>query len=514
MTKFTLIVLACITVFASCTKIDSTTVGQGLIPPVDGVTTLLTDTFSINCENGIFSDTSKLFASDDNVLGNLQNNTQFGSTNASVFVQMHPTSGFNWRAPTDSIKQINNVNTTQGFDSAFLCLGINASAIDNGIFGDSTQDITFEVFRINNTATFNSDSTYKVATSPTLPDDNIAIGSITIKPKDLRKYNYYYLKQTKDSAANQLRIKLNAQGQSWVRNNWLYKDTSSNITTGTFNSLSSFTGLNKGFVIKAKNNGNALLKITLANNAASRFEVWYKYRNNGITDTANQFFYYNATAGDPWKSANANYINRSTGGSTMITSTAAGNDNLVYIESTPGSYTKITIPFIKNFPNKLIHRAELIMVEDAAYKNNNFYAPTRLMLDCFDSSLVSPQKFISTPYDYYYSSSQVDFSYYGGDRKLVTDPISGKELANYNFNITKYFQNIITRGTQAYKFRLYAPFDTRFYSQALGYYSNLGSSFTNTIWPLVNPTAMGRVVIGNGANPNYKMKLRIIYSNI
>jgi hypothetical protein len=135
MTKFTLYLLACITIIASCTKIDTTTVGQGLIPPVDGVNTLLADTFTINCENGLFNiDSSVLFKTDDNVLGYTQPNAQFGSTTANMYVQFHPTSGFNWRAKRDSIIIVNQGTTVQGFDSAFLCLGLYTSATDAGFW--------------------------------------------------------------------------------------------------------------------------------------------------------------------------------------------------------------------------------------------------------------------------------------------------------------------------------------------------------------------------------------------
>ncbi len=520
MTKFTLLVIAITAVFASCTKIDTTTVGQGLIPPIDGVNTLLADTFGISCENGIFNatgifaDSTTVLKADDNILGNLQNTATFGSTNASIYAQFHPSAGFTWRAHRDSIMAVNVGSTVQGFDSAILRLGIFTSATESGFYGDTTQDITFDVYRINTTANFKSDSAYKMLNNPNISDDGVVIGSVTLKPKDLRKYSIYYLKQTKDSLANQVRIQLNSTGEAWARNNWLYKDTISTGANGAFVTRAGFTALNNGFVIKARSNGNALIRVALANNAASRFEIWYKYRTAGTIDTARQFFYFNSTANDPWVSANANYINRNVSGAAVQTTTAAGNDNLIYIESTPGSYTKIKIPTMKNFPNKMIHRAELVFVEDAAFKDNNFYAPTRLMLDCFDSVASTPQKYLSVPYDYYVSGSQVDFSYFGGDRKLVTDPISGKNLATYTFNITKYFQYIITQNLPAYNFRLYAPFDTRTYSQSLGYYYSLGAGFDNTIWPLINPTTFGRVVLGNGSNPNYKMKLRVIYSNI
>jgi hypothetical protein len=482
----------------NCTKIETTGLGQDLIPPVDGISTFQTDTFSITAENGIFSDTSLIFKADDHILGNLQFNSNFGSTLANIAVQFNPFSQFNWAAPKDSISNQPN----QGIDSAFLCLGLFTSATDNGIYGDTTAPITFNVYRVNST-NFKSDSNYRIATNPNITDDGVVIGTATIMPKDLKNKKYFNLKQNTDSITNQIRIKLNITGQNWVRDQWLLKDTNN-----TFKNATSFTTAIKGFVIKPVG-GNAVMKIALAQNNTSRFEVWYRYQKNGKADTTNQFFYFNQDAASTWISGNANYIQRNVSGTSMLASTGTGADNLVYIESTPGSYTKIKIPYLKSFPNKLIHRAELIVQEDPAFQSSVFFTPSRLYLDCFDTTV---NRFLSVPLDYFISAGQVDFSSFGGDRKTVT--VGSTTHSVYTFNISKYFQSQITRNTTKLDFRLYAPFDTRFYSQSLGYYSNLNSTVQNTVWPLINPSVFGRVVLGGGNHPNYRMKLRVIYSNL
>lgn len=502
-----------IILISSCTKIDTTDLGQNLIPPVDGVNTLATDTFTISTENGIFNDTSVVFKTDDHVLGNLQPTANFGNTNASVFVQFNPQTKFGWAAAKDSISSINVGTTVQGLDSAFVCLGFNPN---NSFYGDTTSNITFKLYRIRPTQKFRKDTAYKIAQDPAssslginaLTDDGVEIGAVTIAPKDLRKFNLLSLKQRKDSTNNQIRIRLNATGLNWVRSNWLQEDSTA---SGAFNNRDNFVAKNNGFVIKASN-GNCLMNVQLASNFNSRFEVWYKYKKNGQTDTTAQFFYFNSNLLDPWVSASANYVKRDLAGSNLQASATAGADNLVYIESTPGSFTKIKLPFLKSFPNKMIHRAELIIEEDPTFRNNTFYAPSRLFLDCFDTTLSVPERFVSVPFDYYFVSGNVDFSYFGGDRRNVG--IGSNARSSYNFNLTKYFQDIITRNGTNFNLRLFAPFDTRSYSQLLGYYSNFPSTFDNNIWPLVNPTAFGRVVVGGGNHPNYKMKLRVIYSNL
>ncbi len=500
-------------IIASCTKIDTTNVGQGLIPSVDNVNTFAVDTFTIVTENGLFNDTSKVLKTDDHILGITQTNSNFGSTEASIYAQFNPAANFSWRASRDSILAVSN----QGYDSAFLCLGLSIGSNELGVYGDSAQNITFEVYRINTTANFKSDSSYRLNADPNISNDNTLIGDITLKPKDLRNYNSYSLKGVRDSINNQLRIKLNAAGQAWVKTNWLHKDTSSGVNGGLGN-VTSFTALNKGFYIKAKTGGNALLKVGLANNAKSRFEVWYRYKTAGIVDTAAQFFFFNPNFTDLYPSANANYIKRNVVGTAMNTSTAAGADALVYLESTPGSFTNIRIPSLKGFPKKLIHRAELLIQEDPSFYSNTFFSPTQIYLDAIDTLNVTPKRFLTIPFDLHVGASGLDFGYFGGSRNLRSDPIGGGTQSYYSFNLTKYIQNMTSQeNTPNYQLRLYAPFDTRYYSQELGYYHNFGLGVNqNTainFWPLINTPTFGRVVLGGGTG-QYKMKLKIIYSNI
>jgi hypothetical protein len=496
--------------FASCTKIDTTTVGNDLIPPVDGVNTFATDTFSIETENGIFNDTSKVFKSDDHIIGNLQNTPNFGATNAGIYLQYSPNTKFRWLAYKDSISVVNAGSTVNGYDSSFICLGLVSRSLGNAFYGDTTKDLTFEVYRITTASNFVKDSAYRINQAPGgVADDAVLIGTRTIKPQDLKNYNVTKIKGFTDSTNDQIRIKLNGVGDSWVRNNVLLQDTVN------FNTRAGFTSFMNGFVIKVKQDGvaNSLVRVSLASNA-TRMEVYYKYRNVTV-DTARQYFYFNPSYNSDWGTANANYINRNIAGSNMQTAATPGNDNTLYLESTPGSFVKVKVPHIKSFPNKMIHRAELI-VQEVGNQDNIFYSPTQIFMDCFDTTNTLPQRNVTVPFDYYINNNtgSPDLNYFGGDRRNRTNTVIGGLHTNYIFNVTKYFQNMITRNLTKYDFRLYVPFDTRYYSQALGYNSNFAANFSNVIWPLINTPAFGRVVVGGGNHPQYKMKLRVIYSNL
>ncbi|HQW85045.1 MAG TPA: hypothetical protein PK987_11305, partial [Ferruginibacter sp.] len=77
----------------------------------------------------------------------------------------------------------------------------------------------------------------------------------------------------------------------------------------------------------------------------------------------------------------------------------------------------------------------------------------------------------------------------------------------YNFNISRYVQQIVTKHYPNYPMRLYAPYEV--------YYPQLGNAtYPATKLQYGNKLAAGRVKIGSGSNANYKMYLRIIYSNL
>jgi hypothetical protein len=514
------ILLCSIAIFITkCTKIDNTTLGQDLIPAVDGVTTLRTDTFTITAENNIFTDSTTFFKNDDYVLGWLQSNSNFGSTQGTIYAQFNPQFQFTWKTIfRDSIRQTPTSPTADGFDSAFLCLGLFTGANESGIFGDSNQAMTVNVYEIDNTPAniFKKDSAYKIAQDPNINRKPSPLGSLTFKPYEINDLKYFKVKQRNDSSFNQLRIPLKTAAGIAYAKSMLANDT---ITSGfdAFKNETKYTDKYRGFIIEIQPTGNpnAAMRFSLAQNANSRLEVWYKYIKNGLVDTTYDALYFNNTSGSPYISASANYIKRTIAGSAMQTASAPGIDNTIYLESTPGSYAQIKIPGIKTFPSKMIHLAELIISEDPAQANNsmlNFYAPPSIYLDAYDSAIGAVNKFKSIPYDLSFLSggSSLNFSYFGGQRIIRNEGLG--PFAQYTFNITKYFQNIVTRGMSNMDLRLYVPFDTRYYTQPTADYFFSSDGFLQR--PIINAPVFGRAIVGGGAHPTSKMKLRVTYSNL
>ncbi|MBL7727907.1 MAG: DUF4270 family protein [Dinghuibacter sp.] len=484
------VVIAFVSLFTQCTKIDSTNLGQGLIPPVDGVNTFMTDTFTIVTENGIFNDSTRFTKDDPYMLGQLVTDPVFGRTDATIYTELKPAFQFSWRNKKDSI--FGPAGT--GYDSAFLNLAIANSGSDRGIYGDSNSTISFRVWAISDNTNFKKDSFYQVAVNPNIPVGTL-IGTANVVPADLDNQRIAILKRDTLRTSNILRVRLNAAGDA-IMSDLLSKDT-----TNVFKNDDNFRAHFKGFMIEPiGGGGNAMLKVSLTD-TKTRFEVWYRFLNNGKVDTTFDSFAFNSFAGQAFRCASANYINRSTAGAPFLNYLTPGADSVMAIQSAPGTFATIRIPYVKSFPNKLIHRAELIIDEDPTFSHPFYTTPGNLYLDCVDTPA---GKFRTVPLDFYFltASGPADFEYFGGYRKIVSDA-SGTR-ARYFFNISKYLQAMIARNERYYDMRLYCPYDVRYHNQYI----------PGVPWPVINSPVFGRVVLGGGSSTRYKMKLKVIYSNI
>ena len=174
---------------------------------------------------------------------------------------------------------------------------------------------------------------------------------------------------------------------------------------------------------------------------------------------------------------------------------ANGNplDDKLYIQSAPGSYAGIRIPGLDNLSNRTIHLAELIIYKIPSAQDNIF-TPSRLYLDKINNAKDSA--FIFERDQSVNTQGQV--SYNGGNLKSDN---------TYRFNITRHVQGIVTRQEPNQVLRLYAPL-----------WSNLNVKGTanKVVVPVIDKIASGRVVLagGNYSDPNMRLKLRIVYSNL
>lgn len=482
-----------------CTKIDTTELGADLLPSVDNISTFADTLFIDAFREQLVGDSLKINRSEPHVLGNVNNDPIFGKTKADIFVQLKPTFfPFYFGNAGDTINRFFNPKTH--FDSAFLCLSYN------GFYGDSSKPQHFKVYQLDGaTSNFADTISHPLSFQPDRALTNL-IGEATISQPDLK--NYVYLKTSKkDSISRQIRIKLS---QAFL-NSLVINDTLSNSSTNGFHSDSLFKIAYKGFAIVADGPGtaNGLFYINLAD-SSTRIEVHYVAGNANKLDTAfSSFRLSTLTTTNLTASANANFVVRDTSVSQFPT---APDPTALYIQSAPGgSAIQLKIPALSTLTNRVIHRAEIIVEQIPGTAGNDVLsAPQFLYLDLIDTTTGSTKKYKPVYYDLntaqaydpdntitFFPSQGIDHNYYGGFLRTMTDGNGTRSY--YNFNLTRYVQNLVTNRGTNYQFRLYAPYNLSYYGYRLTYKNNL---------------AYGRVKIGNGSNAKYRLRMRIVYSKI
>lgn len=479
---------------AGCTKLDTTTIGSEFIPNVDNVY-VKADTIEIVTSQHILQDSTKLGLLENHVIGSITNDNDFGDTKATLYLQLKPTffPYYIGKAPKDSIVKA---------DSVVLCLSYK------NFWGDSTLPIQLQVFDIPQDVGPKwdvVDSLHSVNYFPSHGGD--LLGSKTI---DIRTLGQYVKIGKTDSVQNQIRIKLSDE---FV--NKLFQQDSTNISPkNAFLSDSLYRIFNKGFEVFA-NSGNALVYVNL-NDDNTRLELHYKKRSRNsndsgyasTVDTTYSAFYFNAGSqySSLRRSVAANYIQRE------HRNIDTSNSSIVCIQTTPGTYAKLKIPALDTLRNIVVHRAEIQIQGIESSNAENFSAPAFLYVDLVDSGVnkwkpvyydLNPNSaydpdFKLSGYPFFPLNGQVDIGYFGGNLRNQT----GRPY--YAINITRYVQQLVTKRMRNYEMRLFAPNNFSY------------PQYSSAIIPYYNAIARGRVKIGGGAHPDpaYRMKLRIIYSEI
>ncbi len=481
---------------SSCTKIDVTQLGADLIPAVDNVHTFA-DTLEVFGTQGILTpDSTRVGISELQVLGSINNDPIFGKTNANIYLEFKPVFfPYYFGNTKDSIGQAYAPAGT-GFDSVVLCLSYK------GFYGDSSKSQHLKVLELNPAETnFKFDSLYQTNYQPFITPSNL-LGEVTVTPTDLAKFTF--LNNKKDSVNYQIRIPLNTAFLNKILAN---SDSSINKP---FNSDSLFKTVFKGFAIETDGGSGAsglfYIKLTDVN---TRLEVHFRRKNIIPIDTSFSAWAVVSTSSvSVTKSATANYIERNRSGSDFANRVPSSDE--LFIQTTPGTYATLQIPALSLLSNRIIHRAELI-VEQIPPMTPLLPVPSFLYLDAIDTSTTNkykPLPFDLSPNSFYnpntsaqpfYPTNGIDFSYFGGNALTKIDALTGQLINYYNFNVSRYVQNIVTKHETNYGLRLTAPYDLFYYSLTL---------------PFSNKLAYGGIKIGNGNNANHKLKMRIVYSKI
>ncbi|HSV11047.1 MAG TPA: DUF4270 family protein [Hanamia sp.] len=456
-----------------CTKIDTTSLGQNLIPVVDNIHTFDT-TFNIIGINYDDNECDTINRSSLFPLGIISNDPLFGSSRAAIYVELKPSS-FPYTFPTADANSF-------VVDSAILVMSYSHT------FGDTSALAKVNVYQLADS--FHVADNY--TTCKVLGYDNSSLlGTKSYFPYVLKDSVHAY----QEEAANQLRIPLsNAFIQKFITD-----------SAQIFRSDSDFINYFKGFAI-VPDEATGGQGLNYFDFTASRLSIYLRYKNATVADTSVINFAVTGSSG----LSNSLIRDRGTSEITKHLSHPATGDSLIYIQTSPGTYALLTVPGLNNLSNRVINRAELIV--DQVYStnslNNIFSAPINLYLDVKDSSL-NNGSYTPIPCDFSATELQTGFQYMGGQLKTVTDS-SGQQIGEYVFNISRYVQSVITKGKSSLRLRLSAP---DFVTNNTTYTDWCGQTIGIFTTPR-NNLGDGRVKINGTNNTPTRIRLRIIYSKL
>lgn len=465
-----LILLLAVSVLQGCTKInDSTTLGNGLIPPVDNISTFET-VLSTETDNFLLPDSTKVLSTDLMALGYINQDNAFGQLKADGYFSILP--------PNTMIYPFYQKDSLVAVDSVILSLSYQ------GVYGDTNSTSRLRIFEISQQAGF-TDTTLFRYDHPDFAVSPLELGSKTYSLKRLKDTVTVIRRRDTTKLVNVLRIPLNNAFGVRLTN----YDTSA-TANGGYRSDSLFKKLFRGFAIKADPLGNGLTYIN-PTDANTKLIVYYRVRKNGSLDTTFTEFFHS-------KTTQANLVKRTPGGdwATYLANNQTRDDK-VFIASTPGSYATINIPGLDTLSNVIVHKAELILTPLPTPQQSAFVFPQRLLLDRVNTRGDTALTFdLDMGIRDNYGSFAYDNGRFGGN--LLGD-------STYRFDITRYVQKIVTNDSSNFKLRVYAPGRTNLFSPLYRYW---GAVYVNDL------VAYGRAVFagGNYLNPSKRLRLRIIYS--
>ncbi|RYF52039.1 MAG: DUF4270 family protein, partial [Cytophagaceae bacterium] len=391
-----------------------------LIPEVDGINTFDT-IIDIQAYNDTFSlanDTVRGSRSATQYIGHIENDPLFGKTDARVSLELKPGAyRYTFSGRPDSLH----------IDSIVLVLHYVET------YGDTLAPQTFNVYEIGNT--FRADSNYRIRD---YAQTRLGLlGSRTVAPYLLNDSVRAY----KDTTSNQLRIRLD---DSFGERLLGYDTSAANGRIAAYVNDTTFKNNFKGFTIESTG-GNGLVGINLLG-ANTKLAIYYKDDNGDAPtaswDTTVAYFTFNTNSN---VSAFAQNIVRDYSGTQLAAlsdGTTGTPDNELYIQSTPGSFATLKIPGLTGLTNRVVHRAEIMADQIWSGIEDSMFYPTNLYLDAYDPTV---SKYQTIPYEVTFDASgNANLAAFGVVPYTILDPVSGKPVKQWRFNVTRYVQNILT----------------------------------------------------------------------
>lgn len=417
-----------ITVFAACK--ENTILPNDLVPAVDNINTFASDTFTIITNNtyqdsiltGGLKNNSQISATSTyyQALGSITNDPVFGKTNANIHVEvLPPIANFSFKTQA--------TGTNRTIDSIVLSIPFKSS------YGDtiSAPLQTFKVYR--SLKKFSRTEAQYETTNDSI--DNQLLSSLSV--------NYNTLRTDSPTIKG---IKLVPQLRFKMSQNFI--DTlETQVDLGTNGACADFTKFLdwwRGFYIQAdSNSGNTLGYFDTYN---TRLYIYYRYTKTDMKlDSVSDVLSF-----DPGYCNRFTQISRNYNGTPIapyLQSQNLNGDSILYVQREPGMASVISMPYLSNFENCIVNKAELIFYAVSPFSNfadtTKFGMIPQLQIFKTDSNNVD--------------NIVADYQIFGTnivDGKYKKISIGGFTFIQYKFTVTYSIQHLITEKLTDFKFKI------------------------------------------------------------
>lgn len=413
LTKWIGIMLCSIALMTSCK--ENTILPPDLVPAVDNINTFQQDSFTVITHSiykdslltgGVLNSTNRNADADfAHAIGCISSDAVFGRTVASAYVQV--------RQPAPSFAFS---GTNQIIDS--VVLGINylqpygdTLTAPNQIFflyrskENLSRDSAY--YEFNETAVTNQDIlTSQAVKFNTFSTDSPIVNGLKLRP--------------------QLRFLLPGKfGDSLL----------AQTSTGAFADYSTFLNWLGGFYVVPDSNVGATLGYFDTDNTT--MYVYYRSTNTStnLQDTLTAVFPFDPTYCNRFNHITRNYTGKPS--ANFVNTGSVGGDSLIFVEGEPGLAALVTFPYIGNFPNAIINKAELTFTVVSPF-SNYFDTTSYNIPPQFQIIYVNENGEDEVLEDYLLLGAQRVGAYRG------SFALAGFQRIQYKMNISHTIQNAVT----------------------------------------------------------------------
>ncbi len=408
---------------------ENTILPPDLVPVVDNINTFQTDTFTVISRTtiqdslitgGKLGSIVKSAQTDFyHAIGTISNDPTFGKTVASSYFQVvPPVTNFVFKG---SNQVIDSVVLSVRYVNAYG--GTNVSPNQSFSLFRTSSNLTLDSAYYENSAV-NYSAADKVANDimvdfNTLSTDSPLVGTVRLNP--------------------QLRFNLNASFADSIL---------AQTSSGAFLNYTTFLDWLGGFYIAPTDTMASASTLGYFDTYNGQITIFYRNTDaNNLMDTTTAVFKFNPTYCNRFNRITRNYASATNILPLINNTTNPAGDSIVFIEGEPGLAAEISFPFIGQFPNAIINKADLMFTVISPYQNYgdtiNYNIPERLQIIYVNED--GEDEILE---DYV----QLGAEWVGGFRKFYN--INGANFLQYRFNLSHALQTAISTQNSNFKLKV------------------------------------------------------------